>query len=69
MIDLHETSETIHQELEITARRKKLRRLEHIAAFNIAQQLSGQADAQELPLPDRMKKLITMYLDTFSIDL
>ena len=69
MIDLHETSTTIHQEFEITARRKKLRRLEHIAAFNIAQQLSGQADAQELPLPNKMKKLITMYLDTFSIDL
>ena len=69
IIDLHETSETIHQEFEITARRKKLRRLENIAAFNIARQLSGQADAQELPLPDRMKKLITMYLDTFSIDL
>ena len=64
---LHST--TIHQELEITARRKKIRRLEHIAAFNIARELSGQADAQEIPLPNRMKKLITMYLDPFSIDL
>ena len=65
MIDLHETSTTIHQEFEITARRKKLRRLEQIAAFNIARQVSGQADTQKLPLPNRMKKLITMHLDTF----
>ena len=41
MIDLHEMSTTIHQEFEITARRKKIRRLEHIAALNIARQLSG----------------------------
>ena len=55
---------TILLEFVITARRKK-RRLEHISVFNVARQLSCQADAQELPLPTTMKKLITMYLDTF----
>ena len=57
------------QKFEITARRRKLRRLEHIAAFNVAKQLSGQTDAEELPLPKTLKKLIIIYLDTFSVDL
>ena len=62
-------SSVIYQEFEITARRRKLRRLEHIAAFNVAKQLSGQTDAEELPLPKTMKKLMNMYLETFSVDL
>ena len=69
IITLHETSTTIHQEFKITARRKKLRRLENIAAFNVARQLSSEADIQELQLPKTMKKIINMYLDTFSINL
>ena len=69
MINLYEMSSAIYQEFEITARRRKLRRLEHIAAFNVAKQLSGQTDAEELPLPKTMKKLMNMYLETFSVDL
>ena len=69
MIDLYEESSEIDQTFEITARRRKLRRLEHIAAYNVAKQLSGKSDAEELPLPKTMKKLIIMYLDTFSVDL
>ena len=69
MIIFYEISSVFYQEFEITARRRKLRRLEHIAAFNMAKQLSGQTDAEELPLPKTMKKLIVMYLDTYSVDL
>ena len=69
LINLHEISSTVHQEFEITARRKKLRRLEQIAAFNVATQLSCQSDTKELPLPKPMKKLVNMYIDTFSVDL
>jgi hypothetical protein len=61
-----EISSTVHQEFEITARRKKVRRLEQIGAFNIAIQLSCQSDTKELPIPKPMKKFIKMYLDTFS---
>ena len=60
-------SSAIHQEFEITVRRRKLRRLEHIAASNVAKQLFGQTDEEELPL--LKTRLINMYLDTFSIDL
>ena len=69
IINLYEMSTTIHQEFKITARRKRLRRLEHIAAFNVARKLSSEADVQELPLPKTMEKFINMYIDTFSIDL
>ena len=69
VINLYEISSSVHQEFKITARRKKLRRLEQIAAFNVATQLSCQSDTKELPLPKPMKKLINMYIDTFSVDL
>ena len=69
VVNLQEISSTVHQEFEITARRKKLRRLEQIAAFNVATQLSCQSDTNELPLPKQMKKLVNMYIDTFSVDL
>jgi hypothetical protein len=69
IINLYEISSAIYQKFEITARRRKLRRLEHIAAFNVAKQLSGQTDAEELPLPKTLKKLIIIYLDTFSVEL
>ena len=61
-----EISSTVHQEFEITARRKKVRRLEQIGAFNIAINFFCQSDIKELPIPKPMKKLIKMYLDTFS---
>ena len=47
LINLHEISSTVHQEFEITGRRKKLRRLEQIAAFNVATQLSCQSDTKD----------------------
>jgi hypothetical protein len=68
-INLNETSATLHQEFRITARRKKLRRLENIAAYNVARHISGETDAEELPLPKTMKKLICKFVDTFSVDL
>ena len=68
-IYINETSPTLHQEFKIIARRKKLRRLENIAAYNVARHISGETDAEELPLPKTMKKLICEFLDTFSVDL
>jgi hypothetical protein len=69
VINLYEISSTVHKEFEITAQRKKLRSLEQIAAFNVATQLSCQNDTKELPLPKTVKKLINMYIDTFSVNL
>lgn len=60
MINLYEVSSAINQECEITARRRKLIRLENVAAFNVAKQLSGQNDAEELPLPKTMKRMINI---------
>ena len=56
------------QNFKITVRRKKLRRLEQIAALNVARQISCEADVEDLTLPKPMKKLVKMYLDTFSVD-
>ena len=68
-INLDEIFPTLHQEFKIIARRKKLRKLEEIAAFNVARHISGEADLEELPLSKTIKKFIYMYLDTFSVDL
>ncbi len=39
-------------------KKKQFRKLTPIAAFNVARQLSGQTDTQELPLPKTMKTFI-----------
>ena len=67
-IYLDEIFPDFQQNFKITARRKKLRRLEQIAALNVARQISCEADAEDLPLPKPLKKLIKTYLDTFSVD-
>ena len=67
-IYLDEIFQDVQQNFKITARRKKLRRLEQIAALNVARQISCEADAEDLPLHRPLKKLIKMYLDTFSVD-
>ena len=62
IINLYEIYSEIYQKFEITTRRRKLRRLENIAAFNVAKQLSGQTDAEELPLPKTLNYLaISIY--------
>ena len=60
---------TFPQEFKILARRKKLRRLEDIMAFNVAGQIYGDTDIQDLPPPKTIKRYKYMYLDTFSVDL
>ena len=67
-IYLDEYFPDFQQNFKITARRKKLRRLEQIAALNVARQISCEADVEDLTLPKPMKKLVKMYLDTFSVD-
>ena len=68
-INLTEIFREHHKIFKITARRKKLRRLEHMAAFNVARHILCEADAEELPLPNSLKKVIQMYLDSFSVDI
>ena len=53
----------------MTARRKKLRRLEKNSALNVGSHLSFQSDTKELQIQKPMKKLINMYILTFSVDL
>ena len=40
-----------------------------MAAFNVARHILCEADAEELPLPNSLKKVIQIYLDSFSVDL
>ena len=39
-MNMNETSPTSHQEFKITARRKKLTRLEHLTAYDVARHTS-----------------------------
>ena len=63
-MNIFQTTPTLHQKIKITARRKKLRRLEHIAAYNVARHISGETDAEELPLPKTMKKFICEFFSS-----
>ena len=64
-INLNETSATLHQEFRITARRKKLRRLENIAAYNVARHISGETDAEELPIAKYEYEPLLFFTNSF----
>ena len=67
-IDLHEFFPTILKGYCITAKRKKIRTLEQIAAFNVAECLSSAEDIKQLQIPQSLYKLIIKFLDTYSGD-
>ena len=50
-ISLEENSPSLLQEFTIIARRRKLRRLKDIAAYNVARLISDKSDIRELNLP------------------
>ena len=64
-INLTENFQELHKEFKITARRKKCRRLEHIAAFNVARYILCEVDTQKLQIPNPLKKVIKINLDFF----
>ena len=67
-IDLHEDFPTLMKGYQITAKRKRLRTLKQIAAYNVAKCISSESDIQRLHIPLSLYKLVSKFLDTYSGD-
>ena len=50
-IDLHENFPTLMKGYQVTAKRKRLRTLKQIGAYNVSQNISCKSDVQKLQIP------------------
>ena len=48
------------------ARRRRLRKLKDISAFNLAQHLASEGEIESLNIPESVKSLVKKFLVTFS---
>ena len=67
-IELSESTDELLQSFTIRAKRKKLRSLKDVAAYNVAQYLSCHSDVEDLQVPISLKKLVKPFVITFSGD-
>ena len=67
-IHYDETFPTISQGFKVTAKRKRIRRLKDISAYNVAKSIVSQTDIETLDIPHSLQSLVSMYLDTHSGD-
>ena len=51
---------------KIKAKRKRLRRLKDIAAFNVAKHLASESDVESLYIPNTLKPIVRKYIITYS---
>ena len=65
-IQYDETFPTISQGFKVTAKRKRLRKLKDIAAYNVAKLIVSQTDLETLDIPHSLISLVSMFLDTHS---
>ena len=68
IVQVDEDSEDVLQGFAITAKRKRLRRLSDVAAYNLAQYLRTEKDVEDLELPNNLKNLVKKFLITYSED-
>ena len=61
-----ENSGEILQSFMLKAKRKRLRRLKDIAAFNVAQHLQSEDDVDSLNIPKTLKPLVKLFIVTYS---
>ena len=61
-----EDTQDMLQGFKVKARRRRLRRLKEISAFNIAQHLASEGDIESLNIPESVKPLVKIFLVTFS---
>ena len=54
------------QGFKVKTRRRRLRRLKEISAFNIAQHLASEGDIKSWNIPESVKPLVKKFLVTFS---
>ena len=67
-IDLHGNFPTLMKGYQVTAKRKRIRTLKQIAAYNVAKNISCKSDVMKLHIPQSLYKLISVFLDTYSGD-
>ena len=65
-IAITEEREDIFQGFIVKAKRKRLRRLQEIAAFNLAQHLVSEAEVESLNIPQTLILLVKRFLVTYS---
>ena len=61
-----EDTKDMLQGFTVKARRRRLRRLKDIAAFNLAQHLASEDEIESLNIPESVKPLVKKFLVTFS---
>ena len=67
-IQYDETFPTLSQGFEVKAKRKRLRRLKDIAAYNVAKFIVSENDIKTLNLPNSLQSLVSKFLDIYSGD-
>jgi hypothetical protein len=67
-VELSDTTDEFLQAFIIRAKRKKLRRLKDVAAYNVAQYLCCYSDVEDLQLPISLGKLVKPFVVTISGD-
>ena len=65
-IMITEESKDMFQGFTVKARRRRLRRLKDISAFNLAQHLASEDDIESLNIPASVKPLVKKFFVTFS---
>ena len=68
IIQHDETFSTFAQGFRLKARRKRLRKLKDIAAYNVAKYIASESDVKVLEIPCSLHSLISIFLDTYSGD-
>ena len=67
-VEISESNDDILQAFTIRAKRKKMRRLKDVAAYNVAQYLSCHSDVEDLEVPISLRKLVRPFVITISGD-
>ena len=65
-ITITEDTDDIFQGFIVKAKRKRLRRLQDIAAFNLAQHLVSEAEVESLNIPQTLISVVKRFLVTYS---
>ena len=68
IIQHDETFPTLSQGFILKAKRKRLRKVKDISAYNVAKYLSSESDVKLLQIPLCLHDLVRVFLDTYSGD-
>ena len=64
-----EDTKDMFQGYIVKARRRRLRRLKEISAFNLAQHLAGEGGIESLNIPESVRKFLVTYFGNYIFDM